>query len=93
MFGYKIFNDSSIYDLTTHNNKHEERRCNMIRYYISIYEQYDDNEKLLNTFDCRHFEVNNDKLTLYPSSYLGTVDILLGIRIRIKIRPYIKTFR
>lgn len=62
----------------------------MIRYYISIYEQYDDNEKLINTFDCRHFEVNNDKLTLYPSSYLGTIEILLGICLRIKIRPYIK---
>lgn len=63
----------------------------MTRYYISIYAQYDDNEKLINTFDCRHFEVNKDKLILYPSSYEGTIEILLSIYLRIKIRPYIKT--
>lgn len=31
MFGYKIFNNTSLYDLTSHNNRHYERGCNMNR--------------------------------------------------------------
>ena len=87
MFGYKIFNDSSIYDLTTHNNNHVERRCNMFRYVIYLFNA-ESNSIKCREFICRTFEVNFNSLIIYPTDYSEPINIYLDSNMRFEVIPY-----